>query len=80
MINPEMIDKLISDPEQPIQDIMRIVYGHGVRAIENAVFDEGLRMQHDDPDRAIACVRVIARIQLHTTPGLAEREGKNGID
>ena len=34
----------------------------------NALFDEGARVQHRDPERALACVTLIERIQAHTKP------------
>ncbi|UEM08243.1 hypothetical protein JL101_036490 (plasmid) [Skermanella rosea] len=63
LVSPEVVERLVRDPEQPIEAVMAEVYAHGVDALINALFDEGLRVQHDDPDRAIACVRVIDRIR-----------------
>ena len=45
--------------------IMATVHGEDVRAVINALFDEGLRAEHSDPERALACVRLIDRIQAH---------------
>lgn len=62
-VSPDIIERLVRDPEQPIDHIMLEVYGVGVDTMLNALFDEGLRVQQDDPDRAIACIRIIDRIK-----------------
>ena len=48
--------------------IMPTVYSEGLDAVINALFDKGIRVQHRDPERALACVRLIDRIQAHTKP------------
>lgn len=67
-IPPEVIERLVRDPEQPIEALMTEVYCYGELPLVNAVFDEGHRVQHDDPERALACIRVIDRIQERTRP------------
>ena len=48
--------------------IMPTVYDEGLNAVINALFDKGIRVQHRDPERALACVRLIDRIQVHAKP------------
>lgn len=66
VVAPETIERLVSDPEQPIETIMMEVYAIGVDALLNALFDDGWRVQHQDPDRAYACMRVMDRIWEQT--------------
>ena len=47
---------------------MLVVYGHGIDPVLNALFDEGVRVQDANPDRAVACVRLIDRIQARIRP------------
>ena len=47
---------------------MLVVYGHGVDPVLNALFDEGVRIQDVNPDRAVACVRPIDQIQARIKP------------
>jgi hypothetical protein len=47
---------------------MPTVHGEGIRAVINALFKESVRVQHADPERALACVKLIDRIQAHTKP------------
>ena len=65
---PDWIERLLADPDAPIDTIMPTVHGEGLDAVVNALFDEGLRVQQRDPERALACVRLIDRIQAHTKP------------
>ena len=44
------------------------IYSEGLDAVINALFDKGIRVQHRDPERALACVKPIDRIQAHTKP------------
>lgn len=62
------IDHLLDNPEQPIEDVMVVIYAHGVDPVLNALFDEGVRVQNNNPDRAVACVRLIDRIQARIRP------------
>jgi hypothetical protein len=64
----DWIDRLLADPDAPIDAIMATVHGEDIRAVVNALFDEGLRVQQRDPERALACVRLIDRIQAHAKP------------
>jgi hypothetical protein len=68
----DWIERLLADPDAPIDTIMRTVHGEGIRAVINALFAEGLRAEHSDPERALACVRLsvrlIDRIQAHAKP------------
>jgi hypothetical protein len=61
---PDWIERLLADPNAPIDTVMRAVRSKGL----NALFDEGARVQHRDPERALACVKLINRIQAHTKP------------
>jgi hypothetical protein len=65
---PDWIERLLADPDAPIDAIMPTVYSQGLGAVVNALFDEGFRVQHRDPERALACGRLIDRIQAHATP------------
>jgi hypothetical protein len=47
---------------------MPTVYSEDVRAVINALFDEGVQVQHRDPERALACVTLIDCILAHTKP------------
>jgi hypothetical protein len=58
----------LADPDAPIDAIVREVHGEGLRAVINALFDAGLRVQHRDPGRALACVTRTDRIQAHAKP------------
>jgi hypothetical protein len=64
-MTPPWIESLIDNPEQPIEDVMRTIYGHDVDPVLNALFDEGVRCQHSNPDRTAACARLIDRINGH---------------
>ena len=63
---PDWIERLLADPDAPIDTVMRVVRGKGLNVVINAMFDEGTRVQHRDPERALACVTLIERIQAHT--------------
>ena len=65
---PDWIERLLADPNAPIDTVMRVVHGEGLRAVINALFDAGLRVQHRDPGRALACVTRTDRIQAHAKP------------
>jgi hypothetical protein len=65
---PDWIDRLLAAPNAPIDAIMREIHGEDIRAVVNALFDEAVRVQHRDPGRALACVRLIDRIQAHAKP------------
>jgi hypothetical protein len=67
-MTPAWIDRLLADPAAPIDAIMATVHGEDVRAVINALFDAGLRVQHRDPGRALACVTRTDRIQAHAKP------------
>jgi hypothetical protein len=68
-VAPDWIDRLLADPDAPMDAIMRVVYSKGRNVVINALFGEGLRVQHSDPERALACARLIDRIQAHAKPG-----------
>lgn len=65
---PDWIERLLADPDAPIDTVMRVVRGKGLNVVINALFDEGARVQHRDPERALACVKLIDRILAHTKP------------
>jgi hypothetical protein len=65
---PDWIERLLADPDAPIDTVMRVVRGKGLNVVINALFDEGARVQQRDPDRALACVKLIDRIQAHAKP------------
>jgi hypothetical protein len=65
---PDWINRLLADPDAPMDTIMPTVYSEGLDAVINALFDEGARVQHRDPGRALACVKLINRIQAHAEP------------
>jgi hypothetical protein len=67
-VAPDWIERLLADPDAPIDTIMATVRGEDIRAVINALFDEGMRVQQRDPERALACVRLIDRIQAHAKP------------
>jgi hypothetical protein len=67
-MTPDWIDRLLADPDAPIDTIMPTVRDKDIRTVINALFDEGLRVQHSDPERALAYVRLIDRIQAHAKP------------
>ncbi|UEM24531.1 hypothetical protein JL100_030360 (plasmid) [Skermanella mucosa] len=58
------IDQLLTAPDDG--SLMRIVYAYGLDAVLNGLFDEGVRVQYTDPDRAVACADVFGRIQQRT--------------
>lgn len=60
------VDDLLSAADDTA--LMMKVYQYGVDAVEKALFDEGLRVQVDDPDRALACMAVFDRIRARTRP------------
>ena len=68
MTPPDWIDRLLADPDAPIDTIMATVRDNDIRAVINALFDEGARVQQRDPERALACVKLIDRILAHTKP------------
>ena len=43
-------------------------YSEGLDAVIDALFDKGIRVQHRDSERALACVKLIDRIQAHAKP------------
>jgi hypothetical protein len=47
---------------------MWAIHGEGIPAVINALVEESMRVQHADPERTLACVRLIDRIQAHTKP------------
>jgi hypothetical protein len=61
-VAPDWIERLLADPGAPIDTVMRAVHGEDIRAVVNALF------QHNDPERALACARLIDRIQAHAKP------------
>jgi hypothetical protein len=63
-VSPELVNKLVCNPEQPIEDIKRIVYNQNLKAVEDAVLAEAMRVQHYDQTRMQACMRVLHRIQV----------------
>jgi hypothetical protein len=64
---PEIpIDRLLT--AEGDDALMRVVYAYGLDAVLNGLFDEGVRVQHTDPERAIACADVFGRIQQRTLP------------
>ena len=65
---PDWIERLLADPDVPMDTIMPTVHSEGLDAVIGALFDEGVRVQHCDPERALACVRLIDRIQAHAKP------------
>jgi len=65
---PDWINRLLADPDAPMDTIMRAVHGKGRNVVINALFAEGVRVQQRDPDRALACVKLIDRIQAHAKP------------
>ena len=65
---PDWIERLLADPNAPIDTVVRAVRGKGLNVAINALFNEGARVQHRDPERALACVKLINRIQAHTKP------------
>jgi hypothetical protein len=68
MTPPDWIDRLLADPDAPIDTIMATVRDNDIRAVINALFDEGLRVQHRDPEWALACAKLIDCIQAHAKP------------
>ena len=52
----------------PIDTIMPTVRREGIQVVINALFHEGVRVQQRDPERALACVRLIDHIRAHTKP------------
>ena len=64
----DWIERLLADPDAPIDTAMRAVRGKGLNVVINALFDEGARVQHRDPERALACVKLINRIRAHAKP------------
>ena len=64
---PEIpIDRLLT--AQGDDALMRIVYAYGLDAVLNGLFDEGVRVQYNDPERAVACAEVFGQIQRRTMP------------
>ena len=68
-MTPPWVESLLDDPAQPIEDVMRTIYGHSIDAVLDALFDEGFRCQHSNPERAGACAKLIDRINAHTQFG-----------
>lgn len=60
------IDRLLT--AQDDDALMRIVYAYGLDAVLNGLFDEGVRLQYTDPERAVACADVFGRIRQRTMP------------
>ena len=42
----DWIERLLADPDAPIDTVMRVVRGKGLNVVINALFDEGARAQH----------------------------------
>jgi hypothetical protein len=40
---PDWIERLLADPDAPIDTVMRVVRGKGLNVVINALFDEGAR-------------------------------------
>ena len=59
------VDYLIEQDEAPLEEVRKVVRGRGAQASINALFDEGARCQHSNPDRTAACARLIDRINGH---------------
>ena len=70
---PDWIKRLLADTHAPMDTIKPTVYSESLDAVINALFDEGVRVQYRDPERALACVKLIDRIQAHTKPGSHDR-------
>ena len=68
ILAPDWIERLLADPDAPIDTVVRAVRGNGLNVVINALFDEGARVQHRDPERTLACVTLINRIQAHAKP------------
>jgi hypothetical protein len=67
-MTPPWIESLIDDPDQPITNVMLVIYNSGLDPVLDELFQEGARCQHSNPERAMACAKLIDRINKHTQP------------